>query len=114
MAAVMAGIGGASVIVFELVGMDSILNKIGFANEEERLAIMEAGIGNFEDFRYLLVEKDIRDMTDKFGKRTVANGRVVFGLERTKKLTGVMHWVQDCFRRASEVPNHNNFDEAAL
>ena len=24
-----------------------------------------------------------------------------------------MHWVQDCFR-ASDVPDHNNFDEAAL
>ena len=108
----MAGIGGAPVVAFELVGMDSILNEIGFANEEERLAIMEAGIGNFEDFRYL-VEKDIRDMADEFGKRTVANGRVVFGLGRTKKLTGVMHWVQDCFR-SSDVPNHNNFDEAAL
>ena len=113
MAAVRAGIGGAPVVAFELVGMDSILNKIGFANEEERLAIMEAGIGNFEDFRYL-VEKDIRDMLAvEFGERTVANGRVVFGLGRTKKLTGVMHWVQDCFR-ASDVPNHNNFDEAAL
>ena len=92
--------------------MESILNKIGFANEDERLAIMEAGIGSFEDFHYL-VEKDIRDMADEFGKRTVANRRVVLGLGRTKKRTGVMHWVQDCFR-ANDVPNHNNFDEAAL
>ena len=30
--------------------MDSILNEIGFANEDKRLAIMEAGIGNFDDF----------------------------------------------------------------
>jgi hypothetical protein len=56
MAAVMAGFGGAPAVAFELVGMDSILNEIGFSNEEERLAIMEAGIGNFEDFHYL-VEK---------------------------------------------------------
>jgi hypothetical protein len=48
-AVVMAGIGGAHIVAFELVGMDSILNDIGFANEE-RLAITGAGIGNFEDF----------------------------------------------------------------
>jgi hypothetical protein len=112
MAAVMAGIGENPTVAAELVGMDSILNDIGFASEDERLTIMEAGISNFEDFRYL-VEKDIKEMADEFGKRTAANGRVVCGLGRTKKLTGVMHWVQDCFR-ASDVPDHNNFDEAAL
>ena len=73
---------------------------------------MVSGIGNFEDFRYL-VEKDIRDMADEFGKRTVANGRIVFGLGRTKKLTGVMQWVQDCFR-ASDIPSHMNFNKGAL
>ena len=113
MAAVKAGIGAAPVVAFELVGMDSILNEIGFANEAKRLAIIEAGIGNFEDFCYLLVEKDIRGMTNEFDKRTIANGRVVFGLGRTKKPTGAMHSVQDCFR-AKDVPNHNSFDEADL
>mgnify|MGYP007046699812 CR=1 FL=1 len=57
----------------------------------------------------LLVENDIRDMADEFGKHTQANGRIVFGLGRTKKLTGVMHWIQDC-HRASDIPNHENFD----
>jgi hypothetical protein len=56
---------------------------------------MAAGISEFEDFRYL-VEKDIRDLADEFGKRSGANGKIVFGLGRTKKSTGVMHWVQDC------------------
>jgi hypothetical protein len=73
---------------------------------------MESGIGNFEDFRYL-VEKDIRDMAEEFAKRTVAGGRIVFGLERTKRLTGVMHWIQDCFR-ASDAPHHASFNDEAL
>ena len=81
-------------------------------NEDERADSMESGIGNFKDFRYL-VEKDIRDMADEFRKRTVVNGRIVLGLERTKKLTGVMHWVQDCFR-ASNIPSHMNFNKEAL
>ncbi len=93
-------------------GISAVLQLIGFENVVERNEIMVAGIGQFEDFRYL-VEKDIRDMADEFGKRTIANGRIVFGLGRTKKLTGVMHWIQDCFR-ASDVPNHLNFNEAVL
>ena len=52
-------------------------------------------------------------LADKFGKHTVVNGRVVFGLGRTKKRTGAMHWVQDC-SRTNDIPNHNNFDETAL
>ena len=95
-----------------LVGMESILQIIGFIEEEERASIIQAGLAEFEDFRYL-VEKDIRDMADEFGKRTVANGRIVFGLGRTKKLTGVMHWIQDCYR-ADDVPSHENFSNEAL
>ena len=95
-----------------LVGMNHVLNVIGFDDVNDRDNIMEAGLAQFEDFRYL-VEKDIRDMADEFGKRTQANGRIVFGLGRTKKLIGVMHWVQDCYR-ASDIPNHEHFDEEAL
>ena len=88
-----------------LIDVDKVLQVIGFESEAERAGIMQAGLGQFEDFRYL-VEKDIRDMADEFvGKRTQANGQIVFGLGRTKKLTGVMHWVQDC-HRASDIPNH--------
>jgi hypothetical protein len=73
---------------------------------------MDGGLAQFEDFRYL-VERDIRDMADDFGKLTQANGRIVFGLGRTKKLVGVMHWVHDCYR-ASDVPNHEHFDEETI
>jgi hypothetical protein len=73
---------------------------------------MEAGLANYEDFRYL-VKKDIRDMAEEFSKCTAANGRMTFGLGRTKKLTGLMHWIQDCFR-CNDDPNHTIFDEDAL
>jgi hypothetical protein len=73
-----------------LNGMAFILQTIGFTVAAERNSILEAGLAEYEDFRYL-VEKDIRDMAEEFGKRTAANGRIVFGLGRTKKLTGVMH-----------------------
>lgn len=68
-----------------LVEMNHVLNVIAFKGVNERDNIVEAGLAqSFEDFRYL-VEKDICDMADEFGKRTQANGRIVFGLGRTKK-----------------------------
>jgi hypothetical protein len=94
-----------------VAGLRFVLQTIGF-NPAETGSIMEAGLSEFEDFRYL-VEKDIRDMEEEFGKRTMVQGRIVFRLGRTKKLTGVMHWVQDRFR-ASDVPDHFDFNEPAL
>jgi hypothetical protein len=95
-----------------LEGVNFLLNAIGFNQVAQRDLIMAAGLADYEDFRYL-VEKDIRDMAEEFGKRTQPNGRIIFGLGRIKKLTGVMHWIQDC-HRTNEVPDHNNFDEEAL
>ncbi|KAI2490682.1 hypothetical protein MHU86_23893 [Fragilaria crotonensis] len=95
-----------------LDGVNFVLQTIGFDLEAERVAIMEAGLNQFEDFRYL-TEKDITDMASEFGKRTQAQGRIVFGLGRTKKLTGIMHWVQDCYR-AGDTPSHEDFDIAIL
>jgi hypothetical protein len=37
----------------------------------------------------------------------------VFGLGRTKKLVGAMHWVQDCYR-LNDLPEQVPFDEQAL
>jgi hypothetical protein len=102
----------APAAVAPLEGVDFLLNAIGFNNPAQRLRLMEAGLAEYEDFRYL-VEKDIRDMAEEFSKRTAANGRMTFGLGRTKKLTGLMHWIQDCFRTNDE-PDHTMFNEQAL
>ena len=104
--------GEAAAIVVALEGIDFLLDAIGFNDENERARIMEAGLADYEDFRYLVV-KDISGMADEFAKRTVADGRIIFGLGRTKRLTGVMHWIQDC-HRTSDVPDHNSFDMHAL
>ena len=80
-----------------LVGVSHVLQVIGFNLPGNRNNFMSAGLAQFEDFRYL-VEKDIRDMANEFGKRTQAAGKIIFGIGRTKKLVGVMHWVQDFTR----------------
>ena len=82
----------------DFVGVAHVLLAIGFEVAVERTNIMVAGISEFEDFRYL-VEKDIRDMADEFGKCSVANGKIVFGLGRTKKLTGVNSMLRFCINR---------------
>ena len=38
-----------------------------------------------------LSETDIKDMSDEFSKRTVAQGQIAFGLHQTKLLIGIMH-----------------------
>ena len=95
-----------------LEGVDYLLDVVGFHDPAERMRLMEAGLDNYEDFRYL-VEKDIRDMAEEFSKRTAANGRMTFGLGRTKKLTALMHWIQDCFR-CNDDPDHTVFNEDTL
>jgi len=95
-----------------LVGVAHVLLAIGFEVAVECTNIMAAAISEFEDFHYL-VEKDIRDMADEFGKRRVANCKILFGLGRTKKLTGVMHWVQDC-HLVNDVLDHKDFNVEIL
>ena len=75
----------------------------------------EAGFELLEDF-VRLSEKDIREMTERYEKRTQAQGHIPFGLRHIKLLIGVMHWVQDqdcCYRNAStgDIADSNEFRE---
>jgi hypothetical protein len=85
-----------------LEGVDFLLDAIGFHNPAECLRIMQAGLADYKDFHYL-VNKDIQDMAEDFSMRTVAQGCITFNLGCIKKLSGVMHWVQDCFHTWQEV-----------
>ena len=82
-----------------LAELNQALVWIGFGDQGNRDTICQAaGLLSFEDF-VGLTEKDIRDMAEEFSKRTVAQGRISFGLRRIKLLLGVMHWVQGQDRR---------------
>jgi hypothetical protein len=50
-----------------LGGVAYLLDVVGFHNLAERLRIIEAGLTDYEDFRYL-VDKDIHDMAEEFVK----------------------------------------------
>lgn len=84
--------------------MDTILNWIGFEQQEAtRERIREEGFASFADLMPMK-EKDIRDLAESYGRRTVADGRVIFGLRRIRYLIGLIHWVQD-FGRIGQEPS---------
>jgi hypothetical protein len=78
-----------------------LANFIGFGDDAER-AIVRANTFETLDQLLYVEEKDIRSMVEELGKRTIANGRVIFGMGRTQLMIGLMHWVQDCAFRYDE------------
>jgi hypothetical protein len=89
--------------------MDQALEWIGFTNDIQRIAISE-NVADFADMADLK-GKDISDLAESFAKRSVADGRIHFGLARTKRFKGMIHWVQD-FGRVSEVPTIDGLTQA--
>ena len=90
--------------------MDTILTWIGFDQEATRDCIRTEGFGTFADFMSTKA-KDISSLAESYGRRTVADGRVIFGLRRIRHLIGLIHWVQD-FRRVGEEPTIAGFVNA--
>jgi hypothetical protein len=54
--------------------MDTILSWIGFEQEATRERIREEGFASFADLMPMK-EKDIRDLAESYGRRTIADGR---------------------------------------
>ena len=82
---------------------------IGFRSNEQRLNIVEDSLGSFDDIR-MISEKDISAMATEWAGRTDRNGRITFGIRRTKLLKALTHWVQDFFRTSS-IPHINTLNE---
>ena len=91
--------------------MEQMLTWIGFNTSASREAL-QIDIEQFEDMLEL-TKKDISDLDYSYSKRTAADGRLTFGLQRTKHLKSMIHWVQE-FSRVSKMPNIDDLDEAPL
>ena len=83
--------------------IDTILRYCGFADEDDRISIAEDGFESLEDITSL-TDKDVGNLAKGFAERTVANGKIIFGLRRTNLLKATIHWAQD-FRRISREPS---------
>ena len=61
--------------------MDVALQWIGFDVQATRERLRVEGFNAFDDLR-ALKEKDIRDLAESYGRRTIVDGRFIFGLRR--------------------------------
>jgi len=91
--------------------MDLALQWIGFDNEATRERLRIEGFDSFSELQSMR-EKDIRDLAESYGRRTVADGRFIFGVRRVRYLIGMIHWVQD-FMRISGIPSLDEFNGEA-
>ena len=100
--------------ITEVHSILQMLHWCGFDGLTQRTAIFNDSISTFDDIKMMSPE-DITAMQRDFGNRA-AVGRIHFGVRRTKKLTSMLHFVQD-FYRVSETPtivglNDNTFAAA--
>ena len=96
----------------EIDQIREILEWIGFANNPDRTSIIQSAFEEYTDIQSRN-EKDITELSESFSRRTATNGRIDFGIRRTKRLKFMMHWVQD-FYRVSSIPSTAGLDQASF
>ena len=70
-------------VVPEIDQLREILDWIGFAQNADRSSIIQGAFEEYTDIQSL-DEKDITELSDSFSRRTATNGRIDFGIRRTK------------------------------
>ena len=85
---------------------------VGFTIENQRQRLMDESMGIFQEIR-LLDSDDIDAMAKDYASRPAANGKMTFGMNRTKRLKAFVYWVQD-FHRISTTPTVTGLNEAAF
>ena len=84
--------------------IQKIIHWIGYTTTNQRTSVFNDSIGSWDDIQ-MFSEKDMNNMARDFAGRTPqGDGRINFGIKRTKKLIGLAHWVQD-FYRVSNTPS---------
>jgi len=89
-------------VMTEEFQIKQILHWIGFATDVQKNAVYNDSMSSFADLNGLTGE-DIDSMARGYASRTVADGRIHFGIRRIKRLKALVHWAQD-FRRISKIP----------
>ena len=94
--------------ITEADSMFQIFHWIGYTSAAERTSLVDDGLDSYESIK-TLTEKDIRGMATDFARRTVAEGRLYFGVRRSKWMTAITYWLQD-FDRVSREPTIVGFN----
>ena len=103
-------------VAIDVTAYDTVLDWIGFTIPAQRAAII-ADITELEDYADLK-ENHMQSLADGFDRRTVADGRLIVGASRTKRLTELIKWVSDFNRVGEKITiagvNKASFREAIL
>lgn len=88
--------------------MDLALTWIGFDNVAMRKRIQVEGFSSFDDLRSTK-ERDVSDLAESYGRRTVVDGRFIFGVRHIQyHIGGMLHWRVQDFVSSGEVPSLND------
>ena len=94
-----------------LTQFQQAIEWIGFTDQAHRDA-MEQELGDLATVKELS-SKDIRDLRDGYAKRTAAEGRIHFGVSRTKRLQALIYWLRD-LERIDEEPDIDDLDQESF
>jgi hypothetical protein len=98
--------------LIQISDMERALTDIGFDDPLQRNRIMAEGFQELREMKNVS-SKDLQRMAEDFGRRTVGDGRVIFGMARTKKVVGLMLWVKDAYR-CNDTPTIDDLNEDAI
>ena len=87
-----------------------VLEWIGFT-AAQRITLSE-DFGALQSIENL-THKDINNLATGYAARTVNDGRMFFGLARTKRLQALIHWVAD-FGRVGLAPTIDGLDQESF
>jgi len=82
----------------EDVEADPLAVMLGFSgfNNQQVVWVQADGFEQLEDIGIdVLEEQDIKDISTSLGRLPATGGWVSFGIARTKRLIGMMHWIQN-------------------
>ena len=102
----------APAVGVERAAIEHCLRVVGFTRQADRDLLINDGFESFDDFKNMK-ERDVNDAAEEFSKRTVNDGRIIFGNGRIRRLKGLMHWVQDAYR-CNRKPDHTKFTRDAI
>ncbi len=96
----------------ESANINSVLEWIGFNNNDDRKNIIENAFASFSEV-LTSTKADISTLAQDISKSTATNGRINFGIKRIKRLQNFIHWVHD-HKRTSMVPSIENITAETL
>lgn len=94
----------------QLTPFGQTLSWIGY--DEAQVRVLEEEFGDLPTMGSA-TRTEIADVLKSYAQRTVAAGRIISGLVRTKRMQGLAHWVRD-FKRVGEEAHIDGHDEESF